>query len=359
MNQLALLTLCLAIFAASSDRMIDSPVGIGEQGDSGDGGPARQARLNQPFDLVLDDQGHLFFSDTGNYKIRRVDASTGVITTIAGTGEKGFSGDGGPADEAKLDEPYGLAIDRAGNLYFADRLNLRVRKVDAKSGQISTIAGTGRPESTGDGGPAAVAALVEPNDVDVDPDGRRLFIADVAGHRVRLVELESSIITTFAGTGQPRHDGDGGPASKASLNGPRALRLAPDGSLWVIERNGHRLCRIDPEGKLSTVAGTGSKGYSGDGGPARSATLNGPKEMALAPDGSILIVDTENQAIRLIDPATGLISTLAGSGRIGGRGDGGSAVAAELDRPHGVAVGASGAIWIGDTNNHRLRRILP
>jgi sugar lactone lactonase YvrE len=349
--------LCAVLFVGPGSDRIDSPVGTGEQGDTGDGGPASQASLNQPFDLVFDPKGNLFFSDTGNHKIRRVDAESGIIATVAGSGKKGYSGDGGPATEASLDEPYGLALDAKGNLYFADRLNRRVRWVEASSGRIDTLAGNGKAEFSGDGGPANLAGLVEPNDVDLDASAKRLYIADVAGHRVREVDLESKLISTFAGTGRAAHQ-DARTAKETSLHGPRALRVTGDGEMWIVERDGNRLCRLSSVRPVVVVfAGTGEKCYTGDDGSAFTATLNGPKELALAPDGAILIVDTENQVIRRVDGKTWLISTIAGNGRAGGSGDGGPALSAELNRPHGVAVAPDGSIWIGDTNNHRIRRV--
>jgi sugar lactone lactonase YvrE len=340
--------------------VITSPVGTGKPGYSGDGGPAAKADLNQPFELVHDAAGNLIFSDTGNHAIRRVDRATGNITTIAGTGRKGFAGDGGPATAAQLDEPYGLTLAADGTVYFADRLNARVRRVDGRTGIISTLAGTGEKASTGDGGPAAKAALVEPNGVALDRAGRTLFIADVAGHRLRAVDLASGTIRTVAGDGTGKHVGDGGPASAAKLSGPRAVKVAADGTVLVLERNGNTLRAIRPtDGVIQTLAGTGKKGYSGDGGPAIAATFDGPKEMALDGAGNVYIVDTENQAIRRIDARTGTILTVAGNGKRGGAGDGGPATNAELDRPHGVAVAPDGAVLIGDTNNHRIRRVAP
>ena len=338
---------------------IDTAVGTGKPGDQGDGGPATRARLNMPFDVAFDGLGNLFLSDTANHRIRRVDGKTGTITTVAGNGKKGFSGDGGPAAEAKLDEPYGIAIDGTGNLYFADRLNRRVRRVDARSGQIETIAGNGSKTSSGDAAQATQAGLVEPNGVALDREERRLFIADVADNRVRVVDLKTGVIGTFAGNGQGRHAGDGGPASKAAIFGARAVEVGPDGTVYVLERQGNTLRAVDPSGKIRTVAGTGAKGYSGDGGDARSATFDGPKELAVDGAGNLLIVDTENHAIRRIDAKTGVIRTVAGQGKRGGSGDGGPAVEAALDRPHGVAVSRDGAIWIGDTGNHRVRQVRP
>lgn len=357
---MCLILLALLVFEAQESDLasptITSAVGTGQAGDSGDGGSASEARLNGPFDVTFDRDGHLYLSDTFNHRIKRVDAGSGTITKVVGNGRKGFTGDGGPATEATLDEPYGLCLDRPGNLYFADRLNRRVRKVDA-SGIITTIAGNGAEMTSGDGGPGSVAGVVEPNGVALDPTESTLYIADVSGHRVRAVDLETGVISTVAGTGEARHSGDGGPALAAALHGPRAVAVGADGALFILERNGNTLRVVEPgTGIIRTIAGNGRKGYSGDGGPALQATFDGPKEMALT-ETEILIVDTENHVIRRIDRATGLISTVAGSGIQGGGGDGDPATAAQLDRPHGVAVGPEGATFIGDTNNHRIRQV--
>jgi DNA-binding beta-propeller fold protein YncE len=340
-----------------AEYVITTAVGTGEKGFTGDGGPAQAALLNGPFDVAFDGAGNLFFSDTFNHRIRRVDARTGVITTIAGNGEAGFAGDGAPAVQASLNEPYGIAIDRAGNIFVADRLNRRVRRIDAANGTITTLAGTGEPACSGDGGPAARAGLAEPNGLALDADERHLYIADVADHRVRIVDLSSGSIATFAGTGAPEHGGDDGPAAEARIFGARAVKLGPDGTIYILERQGSSLRAVDAAtGIITTVAGTTERGYSGDGGPALAAVFDAPKEMAIDPDGNILIVDTENHAIRRIDRGTGVVTTIAG-GRQGTGGDGGPAAAAGLDRPHGAVVGPDGAIYIGDTNNHRIRKV--
>ncbi len=338
--------------------IITTAVGTGEKGFAGDGGPAAAALLNGPFDIAFDPAGNLYFADTFNNRIRRVDARTGLISTIAGNGEKGYSGDGGPATAAALNEPYGVVVDRAGNVYTADRLNRRVRRVDAATGVITTLAGTGEAAYSGDGGPAAQAGLAEPNGLAFDAGERRLYIADVADHRVRAVDLAAGTIATFAGTGRGEHSGDGGPAREAGVFGARAVKIAADGTVYVLERQGSSLRAVDPHsGIIRTVAGTGARGYSGDGGPALAAVFDAPKEMAIDRDGSLLIVDTENHAVRHIDRASGIVTLFAG-GHKGGDGDGGPATAAGLDRPHGAVVGPDGAVYIGDTNNHRIRKVV-
>jgi DNA-binding beta-propeller fold protein YncE len=334
-------------------------VGTGARGYAGDGGPASRALLNGPFDIGFDSDGNLYFSDTFNHCIRRVDARTDVITTIAGCGEAGYSGDGGPAVRARFDEPYGIAVDQTGNVYVADRHNHCVRRVDGASGIVTTFAGNGTSAFSGDDGPASRAAMVEPNGLAFDPNQSRLYIADVADHRVRVVDLAAGIVRTFAGTGEPEHSGDGGPAATAGIHGARAVKVAADGTVYILERQGSTLRAVNQHtGIITTVAGTGSKAYTGDDGPATTATFNAPKELAIDREGNLLIVDTENHVIRRVDLRTRTVATVAGSGRQGGEGDGGPATAAALDRPHGAAVAADGSIYIGDTNNHRIRRVI-
>ena len=337
--------------------IITTAVGTGEKGYGGDGGPATRALLNGPFDVGFDARGNLYFSDTFNHCIRRVDARTGVITTCAGCREAGYSGDGGPATRARFNEPYGIAVDNAGNVYVADRHNHCVRRIDGSSGIVATFAGDGSSGFGGDHGPASRAGLIEPNGLALDPAQTRLFIADVADHRVRVVDLASEVIWTFAGTGEPEHSGNGGPATAAGVYGARAAKVGADGTVYILERQGSTLRAVDPHsGIITTVAGTGERAYGGDEGPARAASFNAPKELAIDRDGNLLIVDTENHAIRRIDLRTGTVATIAG-GRQGGDGDGGPARAAALDRPHGAAVAADGSIYIGDTNNHRIRKV--
>jgi streptogramin lyase len=352
--------LVLASLSADPAPTISSPVGTGKKGFAGDGGPADKAELDQPFDVAFDRTGNLYFSDTFNHRIRKVDAKTGVITTVAGNGKKGFAGDGGKATDASLNEPYGLELDAEGNLYIVDRLNFCVRKVDAKTAFISTIAGIGGKSGYGgDGGPADKGLLVEPNGLCLDGKGR-VYIADVAGHRVRVVDLKSGTIETHVGNGKGASTGDGGPLKDAQLLGPRAVAVGPDGKLYIVERNGHCVRRVDPtKGMIERFAGTGKRGFAGDGGKAVDATFDGPKEIDIDRDGNVFVVDTENEVIRKIDAKTGIVMTVAGKGRTKtpGLGDGGPATAGTLGRPHGVAVGPDGALYIGDTNSHRIRKV--
>jgi sugar lactone lactonase YvrE len=338
--------------------IITTFAGTGEPGYSGDRGPATQARLNGPFDVGFDGDGNLYFSDTFNHCIRRVDAATNVITTLAGRGEAGYSGDGGPAAGARFNEPYGIAVDKAGNVYVADRHNHCVRRVDGSSGIVTTFAGNGLAGFSGDDGAATRAGMVEPNGLALDARNSRLFIADVADHRVRVVDLASGTIWTFGGNGEAEHSGDGGPATAAGIYGARAVKVAADGTVYILERQGSTLRSVDPRtGIIRTVAGTGVRSYGGDDGPAVAATFNAPKELAIDREGNLLIVDTENHVIRRIEIGTGRVATLIGNGRQGGEGDDGPARAASLDRPHGAAVAPDGSIYIGDTNNHRVRKV--
>ena len=332
---------------------IQTIAGTGEPGYSGDGGPAGRALLREPFMCDFDRQGNLYFSEARNHTVRRVDLATGVITTVAGTGAEGYSGDGGPAVSATLNQIYALIIDANNDIYVVDRLNAAVRRIEAATGIITTVAGTGEPGYSGDGGPGNMAQLREPNDVFLD--GRRgLLIADIQDQRVRRLDLATGIITTFAGNGEKERAGDGGPAKQASILGARAVCMDSKGNTYICEREGHGVRRVDANGMMSTFAGTGERGYEGDGGPAITATWNGPKAIRCDLQDNIIVVDTENHAIRRIDATTGTVTTIAG-GHQGGDGDGGNATEAGLDRPHGCGVDGQGNIYIADSNNHRVR----
>jgi sugar lactone lactonase YvrE len=353
--------LALVLGLAARAGTIDTVAGDGTAGYTGDGGPAVKARLNQPFHCDSDGRGALFIADAFNHCIRRVDLKKGTITTVAGSGKKGYSGDGGPATKATLNEPYAVVVAPGGDLYIVDRLNACVRKVDGKTGVITTAAGTGKKGYSGDGGPANRAQLVEPNDCFLDGAGG-LLIADVSDWRVRRLDLKTGTISTFAGTGRKkgrpaRKDlGDGGPATRAVLHGARAVCVDGKGNTYICEREGNAVRKVDGKGVVTTLAGTGQAGYVD--GPAAQARFRGPKAIRCDREGNVYVVDTENHSIRRIDVKKGRVVTVAG-GRRGSAGDGGDALKASLDRPHGCVLDAAGVLYIADSENHRVRRVKP
>ena len=333
--------------------IITTVVGTGERGYEGDGGPATAALLSEPFMCAFDTAGNMYLAEATNHCIRRVNRDSGVIVTIAGTGEQGYSGDGGPATQATFNQPYSLQVDSNGDVYVVDRLNYVIRKIEAATGLITTVAGTGEAGYGGDGGPASEAQFREPNDCFLDGRGG-LLITDIQDQRVRRLDLASGVITTFAGNGVKERIGDGLPALEASILGARAVCMDGAGNTYIAEREGNGIRMVDARGIMQTLAGTGEFGYDGDGGPAREATWGAPKAIRCDPAGNLLVVDTENHAIRRIDAATGIVTTIAG-GHLGGEGDGEEATSAGMDRPLGLDQDAAGNIYIADSNNHRVR----
>ena len=338
---------------AYQSGIITTIAGTGEAGYAGDGGQASAALMREPFMCAFDAQGNLYVAEATNHCVRRVDAATGQIATVAGNGNQGYSGDGGPAVEATMDQPYSLQVDGNGDIYIVDRLNSVIRKVDAATGIITTVAGTGEAGYSGDGGPGTEAMLREPNDCFLDGRGG-LLIADIQDQRIRRLDLATGIITTFAGNGEKVRGGDGSPALQASILGARAVCMDSRGNTYIAEREGNGVRKVDANGIMSTFAGTGERGYDGDGGPAITATWGAPKAIRCDSRDNVVVVDTENHAIRRIDPATGIVTTIAG-GRLGGEGDGGPATEAGMDRPHGCDLDRDGNIYIADSNNHRVR----
>lgn len=336
---------------------IDTVAGTGKPENNGAQGLGRELNIGYPFGVDIGPDGALYVTEIINHRVLRLDLASGKIRTVAGTGKKGYSGDGGPATDAMLNEPYEVRFDRDGNMYFVEMMNHLIRKVDAKTRMISTVAGTGKEGFSGDGGPATKATFQSPHSIALDGKGG-LYVADIGNHRIRRVDLATGIIDSIAGSEKRELPRDGQSAKDQPILGPRALFIEGT-TMWVALREGHSVWRLDLErGTLHHVAGTGQKGFSGDGGPAKEARFDGPKGIAVGPDGNVYVVDTENHAIRKIDLKSGLIATVAGGGpgQGGGAGDGGPATKAQLDRPHGVCVGPDGSIYIGDTHNHRVRR---
>lgn len=276
------------------------------------------------------------------------------ISTVAGTGVAGFRGDSELAVTAQLNRPYGIAVDSTGSLYFSDYNNHRVRKIST-DGKISTIAGAGAGYR-GDNGPAVSAQLNCPREVAVDASGS-VYITDAANHRVRVITPDGKI-NTVAGTGTAGSSGDGGPAAKAQLNYPLGVAVDSTGALYISDHGNHRVRKITADGKISTVAGTGVAGFKGDDGPAASAQLSGPYALAVSDADVLYITDGNNHRVRKV-AADGSISTVVGKGTAGYSGDGGPATSAQLNLPLGVVVDSAGALYISDYNNHRVRKVTP
>ncbi len=333
---------------AGAQVSVSTVIGTGMPGNS-------LQQVNNPYGVVIGPDGALYFCDRDNQLIRRLDLSTGDTTTVAGNGERGYSGDGGPATEASLNMPHEIQFDEAGNLYIVERDNHVVRRVARTTGVISTFAGTGIAGFSGDGGIASRAQLRSPHSIAFHPDGW-MWIGDIGNHRIRRVELSTGTIETYAGTGDQQSTPDGASLAGTHLNGPRAMALDPDGSLYLALREGNAIYRIDlAEETIHHVAGTGETGYTGDGGPATLATLAGPKGLAYDPAGRTLFVaDTENHVVRSVDLVTGLITTVLGTGE---RGDGPESdpLLCQLARPHGIFVDSSGSVYVGDSEAHRIR----
>jgi RHS repeat-associated protein len=332
--------------------IIETVAGDRTYGYSGDGGPAEQAKFRGPTGVAVDAPGNLYIADRENNCIRKVDTS-GIITTVAGDGTWGYSGDGGPAEQAKLRSPHGVAVGASGNIYIADSSNNCIRKVDT-SGIITTVAGDGTYGYSGDGGPAAQAKLSSPSGVAVDAPGN-LYIADTTNHCIRKVDT-SGIITTVAGDGTRDYSGDGGPAAQAKLDYPWGVAVDASGNIYIADSFNNCIRKVDTSGIITTVAGDGTWGYSGDGGPAAQAKLRHPWGVAVDASGNIYIADTTNHCIRKVD-TSGIITTVAGDGTWGYSGDGGPAAQANLHHPWGVAVDASGNIYIADHDYHRVRKV--
>ncbi len=352
---LVIIAFCINANAQTPSGIISTVVGNGTGGYSGDGGQATAAALNGPADVVFDAAGNMYIADQVNNLIRQVSPS-GIITTIAGGGTS--LGDGGPATNAQLAAPTGVTLDAAGNLYIADQYTYRIRKVTVSTGIITTVAGNGNPTYAGDGGQATNASLFNPTSVAFDATGN-MYIADYSNNVIRMVNA-SGIITTFAGNGTQSFSGDGGQATNATFSGPVGVAFDAAGNLYIADRNNNRIRIVNPSGIINTFAGNGTAGYTGNGGQAISAEFNGPFGLDLDATGNLYISDLYNNVVRMINPS-GIISTIAGNGTQGYSGDGGPATAAELYFPAETALGvnASGNLFIADYGNNRVRMVIP
>lgn len=340
------------VFRASREGMGRVAAGNGFRKFSGEGVQATSAAFAFPSAVLEDEQGNVYIADAENHRVRKI-APNGVVTTVAGTGLPGFSGDGRPGPQAQLDTPTGLALNGAGVLFIADSANNRVRRLEP-SGIISTVAGNGRREFCGDGGPAVQACLSDPKGMVLDKAGN-LFIADRGNHRIRRMTPFGEI-STAAGTGTAGFSGDGGLATQAMLNAPGGVAIDVLGNLYVAERYNHRVRRVASDGRISTYLGTGVRGFNGDGKPPAETAINEPLDVATDILGNVYVVDASNRRIRKVE-MDGTVSTVVGNGEGRFSGDGDQAARAVLDVPLGLAVDAAGNIYVADAANHRVRRI--
>ncbi len=314
---------------------------------------ALRSPITNPYGIVPGPDGALYFCEVDTGYIRRLDITSGRMTTIAGNGQKGYAGDGGPALSASFTAPHEIRFDRNGHLFVVERDAHVVRRIDAKTRVVSTVAGTGVAGFSGDEGPAAKAALRQPHSIAFDAAGN-LLVCDIGNSRVRRVDMATGTISTFAGTGERRAAPDEAPLDGTPLQGPRSIDTDSRGNAYLVLREGNAVLAIDTKSRLlKRIAGTGQTGFTGDGRAAIAATFNGPKGIACAPDGSLAIVDTENHAIRQVNLTTGVITTLVGTGQ---RGDGpdGDPMACAMARPHGVCF-LGGRMYVTDSENHRIR----
>lgn len=344
-------------FAETGNADQDGRLVVVAGGGANEGAPALQAKLMAPFGVDFDSTGNLYFVEMTGHRVRKVD-SAGAIEIIAGTGKEGSRGDGGTARDAEFNGMHSLAVSKSGDVYVADTWNNRVRKIDAKTGRITTIAGTGRRGFSGDGGLATSADFGGIYCVALDESAQTLHLADLDNHRIRKVDLNTGIVTTVAGNGKQGTPKDGDDATSAPLFDPRAVAVDGRENVYILERSGHALRVVDKAGRIRTLIGDGTAGSAGDGGPAKSARLNGPKHLCVDRAGNVVIADTENHRIRVYNPEDGTIHNLAGTGRAGSAGIGGPAVEADLRQPHGVAIGPNGDVHIADSGNDRVLALL-
>jgi gliding motility-associated-like protein len=356
-KNLLFLFICIILSVSVSSQIITTIAGNGIVSFSGDGGVATNASFNNPASVALDAAGNIYVSDKINQRIRKIAISTGIITTIAGTGTAGFSGDGGQAIIAEMNSPGDICVDALNNIYFVDAQNFRVRKIDPATGIISTVAGNGTASYAGETILAINAGLHYPNGLAVD--AANLYISLFSKQRICKVNLATGILSTIGGTGINGYSGDGGPAINASFGYPGGLSISASGEVYVADYNNNRIRKIDGAGIVTTVAGNGTAAFSGDGGLGTNASINLPFGVFVDASDNIFIADNSNYVIRKVTTATGIISTVAGSGSFGFAGDGGSAISqcTKLSDPSVVRVDAAGNIFIADHSNSRIRKV--
>lgn len=325
-------------------------------GTGGAGGKATDAKLGQVFGVDRDAAGNLYIVEYTNHVWRIT--PNGIISALAGDGQKGSKGDGGPAIDAQLNVPHSLAVDPSGDVYIADTGNYKVRKIDGKTGVITTFAGTGQKGQGGNGGPAKNASFGGIYCVAFDPAFSRLILTDLDFRQIRAIDMKTGIVSLIAGNGQKGTPADGAKAVDAPLSDPRAACIDAHGNVYVLERGAHALRVVNEKGIITTIAGTGKAGAGGDDGPALKAALSGPKHLCIDHEGGVIIADTENHEVRRVDLKTGVITKLAGTGKRGVGAPGSDPKQTALSQPHGVFVDADGSLFICDSMNGRVLKIV-
>jgi len=346
-------------FSYAQQGTVRTIAGTGVAGFESEGGIsnlAQTTRVNNPYGIIVGPDSALYFCEVDSGRVRRMDMNTRLLTTVAGNGEKAYRGDGSLALDASFSAPHEIRFDAQGNLYIVSRDSHTVRRVDKSSGLVSTVAGTGEAGFSGDGGLAKAAQLRQPHSIAFDARGD-LLICDIGNSRLRRIDMSSGIISTLSGTGERTATPDSGPIAGTPLLGPRSIDTDADGNAYLVLREGNAVFRLDIMGnRLQRIAGTGNRGYAGDSGAAINATFNGPKGIAYsAQDHSLYIVDTENHVIRRMSLNTGIVDTVLGSGEPGDGPDG-DPRQCKLNRPHGVCVHA-GLLYVTDSESHRVREV--
>lgn len=334
---------------------ISTVAGDGTAGFAGDGGDPTLARLNSPFGTAVDLAGNIYIADYNNHRIRKIDATTGSISTICGTATPGYNGDNIDAASAQLQNPGRLMVDASNNLYIADVGNQRIRKIDSVTNLISTVAGTGNNAHGGDGGQATAADIGGPWGIAMDSAGN-LYIASYSFHRIRKVDT-SGIITTICGDGNAGSTGDGSPAIDARVQAPLGIAVDRNDNVYICDFGNEKIRRIDSDGVITTFAGTGSLGAGAENVPATTSPLSNPRDVAIDSNGDVYIADRDNHRIRKVSHVTGIINTIAGNGNFGSGGDGGTAISANLYQPGGLGFDPDGNLLVCDTSNHKVRKV--
>ena len=355
-NLVAILCALLLTVHLTAGARADRLVLVAGGGAEKDRVPATQAKLNGPFGVDFDKNGNMYVVEMTGDRVLRVDAK-GTLTIFGGNGKRGDSGDGGPAKEASFNGPHNLAVSANGTVYLADTWNSRIRTIDPSTGIITPFAGTGKKGFAGDGGPALKADFTGIYSLAFDGNGSRLFLADLENRRVRVIDMKSGSVNLAAGNGQKGVPDDGADANTSPLVDPRAVTVDRQGNLYILERSGHALRVVDPKGKIRTVAGTGKAGAGLGNGDPKKAQLNGAKHLCVDLEDNVIIADSANHRILKFAPKENSITLVAGTGKKGASGNGGPALEVSLNEPHGVFVHPSGALYIVDSLNDRVFRL--